>query len=48
MVLMGLLGLQWLEEHGHRAIKAAAWGLFGMSVVIQLGGVLVADPVYLV
>ena len=47
MVLMGLPGLQWLEAHGNSWSKAAVWGLFGLSSLIQLGGVLIADPVYL-
>ena len=47
MVLMGLPCLQWLEAHGNRGLKATVWGLFALSGVIQLGGVLIADPVYL-
>lgn len=47
MTLMGLPGLQWLEEKGSRAMHAAVCGLCGLSALIQLGGVLIADPVYL-
>ncbi len=47
LVLMGLPGLQWLEEKGSRVMNAAVCGLCGFSALIQLGGVLIADPVYL-
>ena len=48
MVLMGLPALQWLEENRNSGLKATVWGLFALSCVIQLGGVFIADPAYLV
>ncbi len=47
MVLMGLPGLEWLEVHGNRFIQIMFWSLCGVSALIQLGGMLIPDPVYL-
>lgn len=47
LVLMGLPGLHWLQERESRALKGVVWGLSVLSGVIQLGGVLIADPAYL-
>ena len=47
LVLAGLPGLKWLQENASRPWRLITWGLFATSVMIQLGGVLLADPVFL-
>jgi hypothetical protein len=47
MVLMGLPVLQWLEKRGSKSMWIALGSLFDLSAAIQLGAVLITDPVYL-
>ena len=47
MVLMGLPLLQWLEKQANRGWGIAFGGVCCLSMLIQLGGVLVTDPAYL-
>lgn len=47
LVLMGLPGLQWLEKNGNLRWRMAAWVLLFLSCFIQLGGVLITEPMYL-
>jgi len=44
---MGLPVLGWLEENGNKVWWATFWRLCGLSAMIQFGGVLIADSVYL-
>lgn len=47
VVVMGLPGLCWLEERPGSGWWWLVAGLAGVSILIQLGGVLIAEPVYL-